>query len=463
MIMSSSAIEQIISDPVVEAVAQDTGSTDFSSNQVITALDSLQSQSLITWTNNTLSSAGLEGDSQMYVRTFLLLLGAVGISFIFWWVTRKILIEVLHSIAHKSKTKWDDYLVKNRVFSAIAHLVPFLFLDFMIQTVFSSFPWVSELLLRATDIVIIVILLYVILRILNTAKDVLIEKPRLKDKPIESYFQLVKIVIRGFFVILIISVAFKIEPLVILTSMGALTAILILVFKDTILGFVGSIQLAANDMVRIGDWITMERYGADGDVVEINLATVKVQNFDKTITTIPTYSFISDSFKNWRGMLDSDGRRIVRSIHIKIHSIKFCSPELLNKIGEIELIRKYIDEKEIDIVDFNENNEINKSVLLNGRNQTNIGIFRYYIQKYLEENPDINDSMTLMVRQLDPSDKGVPIQLYTFTKTHDWVEYELIMADIFDHLLAAVPFFDLEVFEQPSGSDMRRLAQQDKV
>ena len=456
--MMSTIQDQTLMDPASSNTVIDTSASGFASNQS-TALDSLQSQDIVRWTNDALGSVGVEGDSQMYLRTLLLLLGATFISFILWWVTKKVLIEVIHRFVYKSKTKWDDYLVKNKVFSAIAHLVPFLFLDFMILTVFSSFPLIADFLLRATDIVIIVIILYVILRTLNSAKDVLIEKPRLKDKPIESYFQLGKIVIRGLFIILIISIAFKIEPLVILTSMGALTAILILVFKDTILGFVGSIQLAANDMVRIGDWITMEKYGADGDVIEINLATVKVQNFDKTITTIPTYSFISDSFKNWRGMLDSDGRRIVRSIHIKIHSIKFCTSELLNKIGEIELIRNYIDEKEKEILDFNDNNQINKTVLLNGRNQTNIGIFRYYIQEYLEQNPDINGKMTLMVRQLDPSDKGVPIQLYTFTKTHDWVEYELIMADIFYHLLAAVPFFDLEVFEQPAGSDMRRLAQ----
>lgn len=460
MMTANSIVEPVLMDVTAQNAVSDSAATSFNSNNVVSALDSLQSEALINWTNDTLNSVGVQGDAQMYVRTILLLTAAVGISFVLWWVTRKILIEVIHRVAYKSKTKWDDYLVKNKVFSAIAHLVPFLFLDFMIQTVFSSFPLIAEFLIRATDIAIIIIVLYVIIRTLNTAKDVLIEKPRLKDKPIESYFQLAKIVFRGLFIILIISVAFKIEPLVILTSMGALTAILILVFKDTILGFVGSIQLAANDMVRIGDWITMEKYGADGYVVEINLATVKVQNFDKTITTIPTYSFISDSFKNWRGMLDSDGRRIVRSIHIKIHSIKFCSPDLLNKIGEIELIRDYIDQKEAEILDYNKENEINKSVLLNGRNQTNIGIFRYYIQQYLEQNPAINDSMTLMVRQLDPSDKGVPIQLYTFTKTHDWVEYELIMADIFDHLLAAVPFFDLEVFEQPAGSDMRKLAQQ---
>lgn len=418
----------------------------------------LKSEALINWTNDTVGAMGIEGDALIYTRTGVLLVAALLSGVILWWVTRKILIEVIHSFAHKSKTKWDDYLVKNKFFAALAHLMPFLFIEFMIETVFVDFPSIGKFLLRGTNIVIIVIVLFVILRLLNTFSDVLIEKPRLKDKPIASYFQLTKIVVRGIFIILIISVAFKIDPLVILTSMGALTAILILVFKDTILGFVGSIQLAANDMVRIGDWITMEKYGADGDVVEINLATVKVQNFDLTITTIPTYSFISDSFKNWRGMLDSDGRRVMRSINIKIHSVKFCSPELLEKIGEIELIRDYIDEKEDEIKQFNAENDINKSVLLNGRNQTNIGIFRYYIEKYLENSPEINGEMTLMVRQLAPSEKGVPIQLYAFTKTQEWAKYEVVLADIFDHLLAAVQYFDLEVFEQPAGSDMRMFA-----
>lgn len=203
----------------------------------------------------------------------------------------------------------------------------------------------------------------------------------------------------------------------------------------------------------------MEKFGADGDVIEINLATVKIQNFDKTITTIPTYSFISDSFKNWRGMLDSDGRRLMRSINVKIQSVKFCSPEMLAKLGEIDLIKDYVSSKEQEIQDFNKNNVMNQDVLLNGRSQTNLGVFRYYITQYLQANAEINDSMTLMARQLQPTEKGVPVQLYAFTKTHEWAKYEVVMADIFDHLLAAVPYFELEVFEAPAGSDMRKLAQ----
>lgn len=421
-------------------------------------MESNELNEFIGWCNSILTdSFGLTGDGLSYTRTGILLFLSVGISFILWWGTRRILIEVIHKIADKSKTKWDDYLVENRFFAALAHLVPFLFVDAMIQTVFYDFNVVGDFFLRLTDIVIVIISLYVVLRFLNTARDVMVEKPRFKDKPVESYFQLGKIIITCLFIILMISIAFKVDPLVILTSMGALTAIILLVFKDTILGFVGSIQLAANDMIRIGDWVTMEKYGADGDVIEINLATVKIQNFDKTITTIPTYSFISDSFKNWRGMMDSDGRRLTRSINIKIQSVQFCSTEMLSKLGEIEIIRDYVEQKEKEIADFNAGNDVNKSVLLNGRSQTNLGIFRHYITRYLEDNEHINQNMTLMVRQLAPTETGIPLQLYAFTKTHDWGKYEIVLADIFDHLLAATHYFELEVFESPAGSDMRSL------
>lgn len=412
----------------------------------------------ISWWNELLGSWGLSGDFLIYTRTFIILVLAFLISWAVWILSKLILTQIVNSIAFKSKTMWDDYLVKNKFFAALAHLVPMLFMEPMIQTTLYSFPNLAEFFIRLIDLAIILVALITILRFFNTARDVLIEKPALQDKPIESYFQLGKIVVFCILIVLMISVAFAIKPLVILTSMGALTAIIILVFKDTILGFVGSIQLAANDMIRIGDWVTMEKYGADGDVIEINLATVKIQNFDKTITTIPTYSFISDSFKNWRGMLDSDGRRVMRGIHIKIQSVKFCTPELLDKLGEIELIRTYIEEKQKEINHYNDTHVTNKSVLMNGRNQTNLGVFRYYVEQYLLNNKEINNEMTLLVRQLEPTEKGVPIQLYAFTNTQEWANYEAVMADIFDHLLAAVSYFQLEVFEAPAGSDMRQMA-----
>ena len=424
-------------------------------------MGAIEQSEFLAWCNETLASWGLGHDWIAYVRTGILLVVAVLLSFILWWGTRKILINILHGLAYRSKTKWDDYLVKNRFFAALAHLVPFLFVDAMIRIVFIDFKVVADFLIRVTDLAIVLIVMYSLLRFLNTARDILVEKPRLKDKPIESYVQLTKIVVASLMVILMISIAFKVDLIVVFTSMGALTAVILLVFKDTILGFVGSIQLATYDMIRVGDWITMEKYGADGDVIEITLATVKIQNFDKTITTIPTYSFISDSFKNWRGMTDSDGRRLTRSINIKIQSVKFCSPELLKKVKEVELIRSYVTEKEEEIKAYNENNDVNKSVLLNGRNQTNLGIFRYYITRFLENNSAINDNMTLMVRQLQPTETGIPLQVYAFTKTHDWAIYENEMADIFDHLLAAANYFDLEIFENPAGSDMRSLSAQE--
>ena len=424
-----------------------------------TSIIQAQSTYISAKADQILSQLGLEGNLLIYLRTFLLLVIAIVISYVLWRATKKILISLIHKLAKKSKTEWDDHLIDQRFFSALAHLVPFFIMEAMVQIIFVDFPTIRDFLLRVTDILIVLIILFSILRFLNGARNILKGVPSLKDKPIDSYFQLIKIVVSGFLVVLMISIALDVNPLVTLTSMGALTAILILVFKDTILGFVGSVQLASNDMIRVGDWVTMEKYGADGDVTKINLATVKIQNFDKTITTIPTYAFISDSFKNWRGMKDSDGRRLMRSIHIHIQSVKFCSEEMLNRIGEIELIRSYIEQKESEILEYNRTNKINKEVLLNGRNQTNLGVFNHYVNCYLKQCEDINTNMTLMVRQLPSTPNGVPVQVYAFTKTKDWPEYERVMANIFDHLLAAVPYFDLEVFESPTGTDFQRLGQ----
>ncbi|MFT4601066.1 MAG: miniconductance mechanosensitive channel [Arenicella sp.] len=418
----------------------------------------LQAENIVTYCNDTLGGTGLKGDALIYARTIGLGLLVVGASFFLWWITRKLTLHFIHRIADKTKTTWDDELVKNKFFSACAHLVPLLLMDYFMHVVFYDFQRLADIGVRLTDFVIIFVLIIIVMRFMNTARDVLSVKPQLKDKPIHSFFQLGKIIVGILFGFLMISVAFNVDLVVILTSMGAMTAVILLVFKDTILGFVGSIQLAANDMVRIGDWVTMERYGADGDVLEITLATVKVQNFDKTITTIPTYSFISDSFKNWRGMEESGGRRVTRSLNIQISSIKFCTPEMLNKYGEIEMIRSYVEDKEKQIADFNLTNEVNKKMLLNGRSQTNIGIFRHYVECYLKENKDINQDMTLMVRQLAPTEKGVALQVYAFTHTKVWVDYEVVLGDLFDHLMAAVPFFDLSVFESPSGKDFKSLS-----
>jgi miniconductance mechanosensitive channel len=413
--------------------------------------------SIVSFTESLLQKINLTGDYLVVIRTLTILIGAVLVCAFLWWVTRKILITIIYKLADKSKTMWDDYLVENKFFAAIANLVPLLFIDTLVITVFVDYPKIGAFFMKASDVAIVFVVLIGVLRFLTTFQQILSEKERLKDKPIQSYFQLIKIIISGFMIILGLSIATGQSPIYFLTSLGAMTAIILLIFKDTILGFVGSIQLAANDMVRIGDWITMEKYGADGDVIEITLATVKVQNFDKTITTIPTYSFISDSFKNWRGMEQSDGRRLKRALNIEINSIQFCTPELLEKLRKIDFLKEHISLKENDIKKFNRENSISKDYLLNGRNQTNIGLYRYYIEEYLKQHPRINSNMTLMVRQLAPTSMGVPIEVYCFTKAKEWEIYEGVLADVFDHIFAATSYFDLVVFERPSGKDLRSI------
>ncbi len=377
------------------------------------------------------------------------------ISSVIWWVSRTVMVNVVHYLAGKSRTPWDDFLVSNKFFKALAHLIPLLFMDYFLSIVLFAYPKAQAFGLRLVDFLIVFSVLISVLRLLNSIRDVLKTKESLKDKPIQSYIQVSKIILSIFFVIVMLSVLFNKTPAFFLTSLGAMTAIIILVFKDTILGFVGSIQLATNDMVRIGDWVTMEKFGADGDVIEINLATVKVQNFDKTITTIPTYSFISDSFKNWRGMEESPGRRIKRSILIQIDSVKFASPEMLEHLKQAQIMRSFIEERQTEIKLYNEQNGIDPKSI-QARKQTNIGLFRAYLVYYLKNNPNVNPEMSLMVRQLEPKEYGVPIEIYCFSKVKEWEQYEMIVADIFDHVFASIHQFELAIYERPSGHDFRK-------
>ena len=408
---------------------------------------------IIEKTDDILVLLGMDYQNTSILRTVILLLGVIGLSVLLWWVTRKILIRIIHFIVAKSANPWDDLLIKKRFFSAIAHLIPLLFLEGFMNVVFKDFKIIRDFVIKSVDVLIVFVVLIALLRLLSTFEQVVANRKRFKDKPIHSFFQLGKIIIIGFMIIQGLSVVTDKDLSFFLTSLGAMTAIILLIFKDTILGFVGSIQLATNDMIRIGDWVTMEKFGADGDVIEINLATVKIQNFDKTISTIPTYSFISDSFKNWRGMEQSDGRRIKRSVNIEINSVRFCTPELLEKLQKIEYLTKYISDKEKEIGEYNLNNKISKEFLLNGKNQTNIGLFRRYVEEYLKHNPNVNSDMTLMVRQLSPTEFGVPIEIYCFSVSKEWEIYENVIADIFDHLFAATSSFGLSVFERPSGKD----------
>jgi len=393
---------------------------------------------------------------QMLGLTAALFIMTLLVGYLMWWITRTILLAIIHSFASKTKTHWDDLLIKNRFFAALANIVPLSFMHVFLDITFYALPSWEGFFLKLVDLLILLVALVSTNRFLNTARDVIFENERLKDKPIHSYFQVAKIISTGIFLILMLSLLTDKSPVFFLTSLGAMTAILLLVFKDTIMGFVSSIQISANDMVRIGDWVTMDKFGADGTVIEINLATVKVRNFDNTITTIPTYSIITDSIKNWRGMQESDGRRIKRAINLKMETVRFASPEMLESFKNVRLLRSFIEEREEQIRQYNNQfGEEQQGSPLNGRKQTNIGLFRRYIEYYLRNNPHINQEMTLMVRQLAPTSEGLPLEIYCFTRTKNWVEYEMIMGDIFDHLIAAVHYFDLELFEKPTGSDFK--------
>lgn len=384
-----------------------------------------------------------------------MLVGATIVFFSLLWLTQQILLQSIYIVSKRTKNTWDDSFIRNGVFKAVAYLVPLFCLDFLLQIVFYNYATWLVIFQKITDVMIIVVILVSINRSLNAIRDIVKAIEVYRDKPIQSYFQISKIVITGIFIILILARLTNQSPLFFLTSLGAMTAILLLVFKDTILGFVGSIQLAANDMVRIGDWVTMEKYGADGTVTELNIATVKVQNFDKTITTIPTYAFISDSFINWRGMQESDGRRIKRSLFIQIDTIHFASDELLNRLKKIRILEKYIAETQHSVEQYNLENGFAKDDHINARHQTNIGLFRKYVENYLLNHPEVNQDMPLIARQLAPTPNGVPLEIYCFTRAKEWSQYEWTMADIFDHLFAIVELFELELFESPSGRDVR--------
>jgi miniconductance mechanosensitive channel len=372
-------------------------------------------------------------------------------------VFRKFIIEAFKAFSNKTKTTFDDYLVKSNFPKFVAHILPLVILWNIIPIIFIESPFMTELLLIVAKVFSVILFIYIFRSILRSTRKFLEESERFKDKPMESYVQVMMIFAWGIGIFWIIQLLTGFS-LVSLTTLGAASAVLLLIFKDTILGFVASIQVSVNDIVRIGDWITFSKFGADGYVTEINLATVRVQNFDNTFTTIPTYSLIADSFQNWRGMQESDGRRIKRAIFIKQSSIRFLSEEDVERLKKIQLIKPYLEHRQKDVDKFNRKNEIDKELLINGRNQTNLGVFRYYADALLNENSAINKDLFLMVRHLAPTDKGIPIEIFCYSRDKNWVNYEHIQADIFDHLLAAVPYFDLEIFELPTGKDLQALA-----
>lgn len=403
-----------------------------------------------------LVSVGLSVNSAKYLNMLALLLALLLIVFVVDFITRKLLVKAFTQFASVSKSNFDDLLVNNKVPRNIAHIIPLLIALEFIRDVFIDFPTFENIVEKGLKVFAIILTLWIVRSLLNTLKDYLKTVPRLKDKPIDSYIQVFMIFAWLAGLMAAIAIIANIKPIQFVTGLGAVSAVIILVFKDTIMGFVASIQVSINDMVRIGDWITFEKYGADGDVTEITLATVKVQNFDKTITTIPTYALISDSFKNWRGMTSSHGRRIKRALYIKQECVKYLTDDEVKKLKNIQLLDSYLETRQNDITSYNAEQNINKQLLINGRNLTNIGVFRKYIDAYLKNHSAINKDMMIMARQLAPTTQGIPMEIYAFSSDKRWENYEYIMSDIFDHLIASLPYFDLEIFELPSNTILNK-------
>lgn len=415
------------------------------------------SNMIYQWTYEKLLAWGVPDAQANLINLFLLLTLLLIFLGIVDFVVRKVLVNVLTKAASRSATKFDDYLVRNKALVHFARLIPLIVSINFIPVVFSGFPTWIDPVRKFVDILLVIGWVMLLRALFRSVRDHLRTKRGFHDKPLDSYLQVINIFMFFIAGIIIFSMVTGKSPWAFLGALGAASAILMLVFKDTILGFVASIQVTTNDMVRVGDWIEMPKYGADGDVIEINLNTVKVQNWDKTITTIPTYYLITDSFKNWRGMQNAGGRRIKRAINVKISSIRYLTSDEIDRLKKIQLLKPYIEERQEEIDRYNEQTQADRTMPVNGRNMTNVGLFRQYINRYTQSHPQIRQDMTLLVRQLQPTEHGLPIELYMFTADTRWAIYEGIMSDIFDHLLAAIKYFELEVFEAPASDDIRSL------
>ena len=388
-----------------------------------------------------------------WLVTFLILV----LAWLMNHLAKGFMLRFLRFCIKNSKTQWDDKLVQRNLFHRLSHLAPIIVISFFLPQIWVGHPTAEGLIDAFSQIYTMLVVLLVVQALLDAFHDVYRTFEWSKQVPIYSFIQAIKLIVYMVGGVFIVAKLMGKDPSVIFGSLGALTAVLMLVFKDSILGFAAGIHLTTNKMLSLGDWLEMPKYGADGDVIEIGLTTVKVQNFDKTITTIPTYTLISDAFKNWRGMSESPGRRIKRSILIDLHSIRFCDEALLERLASIQAISGYIREKQKEVEAFNQQLVTGGSEHpANGRRLTNIGTFRAYLVAFLRQHPLINQEMTLLVRQLEPTPRGLPLQIYVFSSDKRWVEYEGIVSDLFDHILSVMKEFDLRAYQEPSGLDFHQ-------
>ena len=373
-------------------------------------------------------------------------------------IVSRIMQRLVRAAARRTKATWDDTLVEVRLFSRLSHLVPAFIVYVSTPVVLAAYPGIAAAAKAAASIYLALVGLTVFNALLSGGERIYQSLAISRRFAIRTIVQIIRVV--AFFVVgvTVLAVLLGKSPVVLFGGLGAFTAVLLLIFKDTILGFVAGIQLAANNMVRKGDWVEMPGHNADGTVLDVSLTTVKVQNWDNTITTIPTYALVAEPFKNWRGMEESEGRRIKRAVHIDVASIRFCDEEMIERFKNIQSIRDYVEGKIEEVAAYNREHHVDESLLVNGRHLTNVGTFRAYLEHYLRDHPMIHRDLTFLVRQLAPTELGLPIEIYVFSTDKAWARYEAIQADIFDHILAVMPLFDLRPFQAPTGSDLRSLA-----
>lgn len=388
-----------------------------------------------------------------YTANLIVIVGIIVLGLIAHAIAKTVVLRYVAHWIKNNKFKYDNIFLERKVFHHLTNLIP----GIIVFSLASLVPEHYEVIQRFSLGYMILIGIFATSAFLRAVEDMYNTFQIAKVRPIRSVIQVMTIAVYVLGGIWFVSTVMARSPLILLSGIGALAAVFMFVFQDSLLGLVGSIQLSANDMVRIGDWIEMPKYGADGDVIDVSLNTVKVRNWDKTITTIPTYALVKDSFKNWRGMHESGGRRIKRAVYIDITSIKFCTEEMLERFSKIQYISDYIKRKNIEIEEYNRKHNVDPSIVVNGRRLTNIGTFRAYLQAYLENHPGIHKGMIHMVRHLPPGEHGLPVEIYAFTNDTAWVRYEAIQADIFDHILAVIPEFDLRVHQSPTGHDISKI------
>lgn len=409
-------------------------------------------QTLLT---NWLFKLGLDKNIAEIGAIGLIVLAILTSALLITWLVRRKMLPILISILHKNKFHWDDLLVKHGLFHRLSWFVPILVISISQELLLRKDSGFSEILSRLLLIAVVIVATLSLNALLSSISSFVPDISKRHRSTIRGYTDIARIITMLFCGIFVVAIITNRSPWGLLSLLGGLTAIILLLFKDVLLGFVANIQLTTTDMVQVGDWIEMPKYGADGDVIDISIHCVRVQNWDKTVTSIPTYAMISNSFKNWRGMSESGGRRIKRAINIDMGSIHFMSKEAIEKLKEIKILEKYLQPRQQEIESYNKRHNLQEGHVINGRNQTNIGIFRAYTQEYLRQHPQIHSNMTFLVRQLSPGPTGLPLEIYVFSKDQVWANYEAIQADIFDHLLAALPYFELQVFQNPCGSDFK--------